>query len=57
MASLVVLVESVRSPEYTIAVRTGIFLVSFMKLILMSLPVELSLEFGVASVTRIRGGT
>lgn len=50
VACLVMLVESVRSPEYTVAVRTRILLVSLVKFILVPLPVELSLELGVASV-------
>lgn len=54
MARLVVLVEGVCSPEYPVAVRAGILLVSLMELILMSLPVKFTFKFGVASVSEVR---
>lgn len=44
MGVLVVLVEGVGTPEDAVAVRTGVALVAFVKLVLVALPVELALE-------------
>ncbi len=41
-------------PENAGAVGTGVFLEPFMKLILVSLPVKLALEFGVAETAPVR---
>lgn len=52
MARLVVLVEGIGAPEHSVAVGAGIFLVSLVEFILVSLPVKFSLELGIAPDTR-----
>lgn len=56
MTRLVVLIEGVGTPEHTIAVGTRVLLVTLVKLILMSLPVKLPLEFGVTTKSLVSKG-